>query len=139
MKQLFTLLAGVSLLTACQTVPYEGRAREVKRKPQQEGIIALDTNHRSEDRTKADEKMKSNCAPYAVNVLEEGEVVTGQTTTGNSSETNQASSQRKVGTLFGLPLTSGSPASKDTATTSTTTSLKEWQISYACEKKSAKR
>lgn len=124
-------------LTACQTVPYEGQAREVKRKPQTEGVIALTPNFRNEDRNKADEKMKSNCAPFLPVVLEEGEVVTGQATTSNASETNQASTQKKVGSLFGIPLASGSPASKDTTTTSTTTALKEWQISYSCDKKSA--
>ncbi|MGE0763135.1 MAG: hypothetical protein AB7N80_07655 [Bdellovibrionales bacterium] len=137
---LFPAIVITLALTACQTVPYEGQAREVKRKPQQEGVIALETNHRSEDRAKADEKMKSNCAPYPVNILEEGEVVTGQATTTNASETNRASSQKKVGSLFGIPVTTGQASGTDTSTSSTTTALKEWQISYTCDKKAtAKR
>ena len=127
-------------LAGCQTVPYVGQAREVKRKPQTEGIIALNPNHRDEDRAKADEKMKSNCSPYPVKILEEGEVVVGQEVKSTANETDRQSSKTKIGSLFGVPLVSGTDAGKDTSSSSTTTSLKEWQISYSCEQKaSAKR
>jgi hypothetical protein len=136
MKNLFNLLVltGVSaFFVACQTVPYQGKAREVKRKPSEGGIIALSVDHRPEDRTKADEKMKSNCPQAKVKILEEGEVAVGQTTTSNASEAYRPSSQRKVGSVFGMPLVTGQAAGTDTATSSTTTQLKEWQISYECE------
>lgn len=135
-------IATVTVLTlsGCQTVPYQGQAREVKRKPQTEGIIALNSGFRDEDRAKAEEKMKGNCAPYPVKVLEEGEVVVGQEVKSSANETDRASSKTKIGSVFGIPLTSGQAGGKDIASSSTTTSLKEWQISYSCEQKtSAKR
>ena len=130
--QLLALGAVTALFASCQTVPYQGQAREVKRKPMEGGVIALTVDHRPEDRMKAYEKMKSNCGDTTVKVLEEGEVAVGQTTTSNSSETNRSNSQKKVGSLFGIPLTTGQAAGTDTSTSSTTTQIKEWQISYEC-------
>ena len=84
------LALGILLLlfTACQTVPYQGQARDVKRKPREGGLIAVPLDPKSEDRAKADIAMKSNCGTLGVKVLEEGEVVVGQKTNTNSSETN---------------------------------------------------
>lgn len=123
-------------LTACQTMPYQPYAREVKRLPGKGGEIALKSEHRDEDRSKAQSLMTSNCGALSVNVLEEGEVVVGQTTNSNASEThNNGSSGVSMGSFMGLPISSGgTKASNDTATTATTTALKEWNIKYNCDK-----
>ena len=120
-------------LSGCQTVPYQGQARDVKKKPQEEGVIAIPSEFRDEDRAKADQKMAANCAPGAFKVMEEGEVAVGQKTESNTSESDRASSQTKVGSLFGIPLVSGQAAGKDSQSSQTTTQLKEWQISYKCD------
>jgi hypothetical protein len=128
---LFFSIAGF-VLSGCQTVPYQGEAHDVKRKPQVAGIVAVPSNPRPEDRARADEHMKSNCGELAVRVLEEGEVVIGQETQGTSNENNRDDTRHKAGSLFGLPIMSGNASGKDTSTSSTTKSLKEWQISYEC-------
>jgi hypothetical protein len=141
MKFILVLL-GLSIwfITGCQTVPYQGQARDVKRKPQTEGVVAIAVNHRDEDRQKADEKMKSNCAPYPVQVLEEGEVAVGETTTTDGKETERKSTERSMGSFLGMDLKSGEAAGKNVSSSSTTTKVKEWQIAYKCEHKaSAKR
>jgi hypothetical protein len=139
MKMLIALIAVPSVLmflAGCQTAPYQGQAREVKKKPQEEGVIALATNHRDEDRAKAQEKMNANCAPYPAQVLEEGEVVTGQATTANEKETDRASTEHTQ-KFLGMNFAGGEAAGKNKATSTTTTNLKEWQISYKCDKHKA--
>ncbi len=133
MKYLF--LTTVALFfTACQTMPYQPYARDVKRLPYQGGVIALKTEHRDEDRTKAELMMKKNCGSAAIKIKEEGEVTVGQTTSGSAKETkDEGSDGMKLGSLFGMPVILGAnDPSKNTATTSTTTAVKEWQISYEC-------
>lgn len=127
-------IAAAIYLSGCQTVPYQGQARDVKKKPQEEGVIALTLNHRDEDRAKATEKMNSNCAPYMVNILEEGEVVIGQETKSSQKETDRASTERTQ-KLFGLNFKTGEASGKNTDSSTTTTNVKEWQISYKCDKK----
>lgn len=51
--------------------------------------------------------MNSNCTPLSVNILEEGEIVTGQETKTNSNETNCDDSRKSAGTLFGIPMMTG--------------------------------
>lgn len=131
---LYLALVGMAALVGCQTLPYQGEARNVKRKPQESGIIALKENHRPEDRQKADEYMKNNCAPYPFKVVEEGEAVIGQATTSNERQNNRKASETQVGSLFGIPVISGDQGGKDTQTSSTVTQLREWQIQYSCEK-----
>lgn len=127
------LLMGTALVySGCQTVPYEGQARDVKRKPQEEGIIAIPTNYKDEDRSKAVQKMQSNCTPGVYKILEEGEVAVGQETKVSGRETERASTERSAGKLFGIPLTTGEAGGKNTESSQVTTSLKEWQISYRC-------
>lgn len=128
--------ATVLVMVGCQTMPYQPYAREVKRQPGNGGEIALKAEHRDEDRLKAQSMMNSNCGSASVKVLEEGEVVVGQTTNTNASQTHNAGRPgHQVGTLFGIPVTSGGQqASNDTATTATTTALKEWNIKYECDK-----
>lgn len=128
------LLVGVAaIMTGCQTVPYQGQARDVKRKPGVEGIISVPLDPKPEDRARADEKMRSNCGQMAVKVLEEGEVVVGQETQTSGRETDRQSSEHKVGSLFGVPVMSGDAGGKDTSTSTLTKSVKEWQIAYKCE------
>lgn len=126
-------------ITGCQTVPYEGKARDVKRRPQIDGVISLAVDHRPEDRSKAEEKMKANCGVYPVKVLEEGEVAVGQAVQVSGKETERKSTEAEVGKLFGIPLISGEAGGKDTSTSSVTTSIKEWQISYKCDTKASVR
>jgi len=127
------LLLGTALVySGCQTVPYEGQARDVKRKPQEEGVIAIPTNYKDEDRNKAVQKMQSNCTPGSYKILEEGEVVTGQETKTSGKETDRASTERSAGKLFGMNLMTGEAGGKNTESSQITTSTKEWQISYRC-------
>ncbi|MBC7466489.1 MAG: hypothetical protein H7256_10900 [Bdellovibrio sp.] len=129
---LFCIAAG---LTACQTMPYQPYARDVKKKPGQNGVIALRLDNRDEDKAKARQMMSSNCGAAAVKVLEEGEVVVGQETKGTADTTkSKAVPGAQVGSLWGIPLTSGGRDAQDsTQSSSVTTSVKEWQMSYECE------
>lgn len=133
--QSFVLAAIVLGLSACQTLPYQPYARDVKKKPGQNGVIALRLDNREEDKQKARQMMASNCGTLPVKVLEEGEVVVGQETKGTSDTTKSKAVQgSQVGTLFGLPITSGGRDAQDsTSSSSVTTSVKEWQMSYECE------
>jgi hypothetical protein len=126
------------VLTACQTRPYQPYARDVKRRPGKGGIVALNQTHRPEDRALADQMMGSNCNGKKVNVLEEGEVVTGEKTRSSASQTSdQGHKSKQVGTLFGLPITSSSQSpSTETSTESEKIQTKEWQIGYECDPKS---
>lgn len=143
MKNLNLILVSsmfVALLTSCQSMPYQPYARDVKRKPNQNGIIALKVGHRDEDRQKATSMMATNCGSAKVNVIEEGEVVIGQESTTNSNTSKNAGSQgTQVGSFLGLPVVSGGvDPSESTTGKVSTTAVKEWQISYEClTKKSA--
>jgi hypothetical protein len=139
-SRILSLAAMVLVLAGCQAMPYQPYARDVKKKPQTSGVIALKTEHRDEDRQKAEGMMQSNCGQLPVKVLEEGEVAVGQTTTGNATETkDQGSAGTQAGSLFGIPLMTGQKdPSKNTATSSTTTNVTEWQISYECTTPSKK-
>lgn len=128
---LLTLMA----LSSCQTVPYQGQARDVKKKPNEGGILALPLDPRDEDRSKADLKMQQNCGIGKYKILEEGEVIIGQKTKSDSREDQRSDSQHKVGSFLGLPVIAGDVAGKNLSGTSTTESIKEWQISYECKKR----
>lgn len=132
MKFYFVLIATLIALSSCQTM-YVPQARDVKKKPRQGGIIAMNTKYRAEDRQQAESMMQSNCGPLAVNILEEGEIVTGHETKTTSNETNRDDTRKSQGHLFGIPVISGSASGKETAQSSSTTQLKEWQISYECQ------
>ena len=119
-------------IVGCQTMPYQPYARDVKKKPQSGGTIALHAEHRDEDRAKATQMMSSTCGSNEVKVVEEGEVVVGQTTNTNANQNSNYGNKQQVGTLFGMPVTSGSDASTNVNSTATTTQLKEWQITYEC-------
>lgn len=130
----FSLFLGLS---ACQTLPYQPYARDVKKKPNQNGVIALKAEHRDEDRAKAQMMMEANCRPAPVKVLEEGEVVIGQESTTNSNTSkNAGESSVSMGSFLGIPMTSGGKdPSETTSAKVSTTQVKEWQISYECLQK----
>lgn len=128
------LVPATLFFSGCQTVPYQGQARDVKKKPMEGGVLALPLDPRDEDRMKAELKMKQNCQNMAFKVLEEGEVVIGQKTNSSGREDNRENTQRKVGSLWGIPLVSGDQGGKNTSSTTTTENIKEWQISYECTK-----
>ena len=121
-------------LTGCQTVPYQGQARNVSLKPKADGVISIPTNYRDEDRSKAEGLMAKNCSPLTPEILNEGEVAVGTTTNSNEKTSNRKPSEVQVGSLFGIPLVSGDEGGTNSATSSTTTQLKEWHISYKCQK-----
>ncbi len=133
--------AGLAVLafTGCQTVPYQGEARNVTVKPQKEGVVSIPTNPRDEDRSKAETLMARNCQPFAPTVLEEGEVAVGTKVDSTGQETKKKSTEREVGSLFGIPLVSGDAGGKSTQASSTTTELKEWRITYRCKQDSKVR
>ncbi len=131
MKLLFALVA-LMVVSGCQTVPYQGVARDVKRKPGVGGTIAVPLNPRQEDRDRATQAMISNCGNGNFKVTEEGEVVTGETTQASSRNDYRQNTQQQTGTFLGMPVLAGDPGGVDTSTTSTRTQMKEWQIAYEC-------
>ena len=130
----WALITLAAALTACQAMPYQPYARDVKKKPGQSGVIALKPGHQTEDQEKAKGMMSSNCGTTPVKVIEEGEVAVGQEVKSNADTTKrQGYAGTQVGSLFGLPITSGGANPTDsTSGTATTTAIKEWQISYEC-------
>jgi hypothetical protein len=123
--------AAVLFMTACQTMPYQPYAREVKKKPSEGGVIALKTEHRPEDRQKAEQLMTTNCGSAQVKVTEEGEVVVGQKT--NSNASSYADKKDESVNVGGLSFLTGNQKNTvDTNSSSETTQLKEWQIVYNC-------
>jgi hypothetical protein len=94
-KKIFGSVAAgaIVFLSACQTMPYQPYARNVKVEPQAGGVVALKLEHQDEDRAKAQSMMANNCAGNAVKVLEEGETVIGTET--SSKETNEAKKNGK--------------------------------------------
>ena len=137
MKKELILTGFLLTLASCATV-YTPQARDVKRKPKVNGVIALNTTHRDEDRQKADSMMKQNCGTLPINIVEEGEVAVGQQTSSSGSETNRDDSRMQVGSMFGIPLLTGENGGKNTNQSSTVTQLKEWQISYECQTQTQK-
>lgn len=118
----------LAFMAGCATAPYQPYAREVKRKPEEGGLIALKTEHRPEDRAKADYIMRSNCGSAQAKVMEEGEVVVGEKT---DSVAKEGQDQKEAFTLGGIKFFSNDKENK-TTTSSEKTQLKEWQIAYQC-------
>ncbi len=140
MKKILLSITALVAISSCQSLPYQPYARDVKKKPNQNGIVALKAEHRDEDRAKATTMMEANCRPAPVKILEEGEVVIGQESTTNSNTSKKAGeSSSEVGSFLGIPLMSGGKdPSESTSGKVSTSQLKEWQISYECiQKKSA--
>lgn len=126
----------MAMMTGCQTAPYKPYARDVKKKAQQGGVVALKPEHQDEDRKKAEEMMAKTCTPLAFKIVDEGEVVVGQETkTKGNTSYNQGSEGESMGSLFGMKVMSGKKdPSQSSESASSTVQLKEWQINYACEK-----
>lgn len=122
------------LLNACQSLPYQPYARNVKQKSNINGIIALKPEHRDEDRQKAMTMMQANCQALPVKIIEEGEVVIGQESTTNSNTSkSRGTGTQQVGSLFGIPMVAeGHDPSESTASKVLMTQVKEWQINYEC-------
>jgi len=126
------LLFCVTIISGCATMPYEPYAREVKKKPREGGVIALRTQHRSEDRARADTMMSANCGESSVSVAEEGEVVVGEktNTSANKYQENQPASGFSLG---GIAFGSGNTRpGENTNVESQTSQIKEWHIAYQC-------
>jgi hypothetical protein len=133
----FKIFLGLVILAiiGCQSLPYQPYARDVKKRPQQSGLIALNLNHRTEDSALAHKMMSTNCGPLKVKVIEEGEVVIGEKTTSNSNQRYESGeSDAYVGNFFGMPVVSSGkdPATK-TSSEASRVQIKEWQINYECE------
>ncbi len=134
----FNLIIGRLLImgiVGCQSLPYQPYARDVKKRPQQSGLIALNLNHRQEDSALAQKMMASNCGQLKVKVIEEGEVVIGEKTTSNSNQRYESGeSDATVGHFFGMPVVAaGKDPSTKTSAEASRMQIKEWQINYECE------
>lgn len=132
MKSLLGLVVVTVLLSSCATAPYQPYAREVKKRPAEGGTLALRTNYRPEDRTKADQMMAANCGTEAiVKVSEEGEVAAGQKTTTNS---DTAQKKEEAFSLGGIKFfnANSNDNSTNTQSVSQVEVVKEWQIQYNC-------
>ena len=119
------------LLQSCVTAPYQPYSREVKKAPGKSGVIALKAGYNDQDRADADKKMKRNCATKSVGVAEEGEVSVGQKTNSTAEKTH-GTKNKEAFKIGGLAFGSQKP-SEDIETSTTTTDVKEWQISYNCK------
>lgn len=130
MKKLVVLFV-VLLVSGCASVPYQPYAREVKKKPREGGVIALRSEHRPEDRARADFLMSANCGDASASIAEEGEVVVGEktNTSANKYQEPEAQSGFRIG---GIGFASGARAGENTNVESQTSQVKEWQISYQC-------
>lgn len=127
------LIGGAALLvSACQTVPYQGQARDVKRKPGVGGTIGVPLNPQQADRDRATEHMISNCGNGNYKVISEEEVVTGETTSSDARNDYRPNTQHQAGSFLGMPVYSGDQGGVDSHQTTTRTQIKEWQIGYEC-------
>ena len=134
MNKLNLILSACALIVifgGCQTVPYQGQAHDIKRKPAEEGVIGIPVNFKDEDRAKAELKMKSNCGELPYKITEEGEVAIGQETKSSGKETDRSSTEHAT-KLFGLNMVTGEAAGKNHESSQVVTSVKEWQIAYRC-------
>lgn len=122
----------VLLLVGCQTMPYQGRARDVKKRAGQGGVIAMSIDPRPEDRQVAEQKMQATCGPQPVQILEEGEVTVGTKSVQNDRSTLRDDTRRKQGKFLGMDVVSGEAGGINTSTESTTEAVKEWQITFEC-------
>ena len=130
----YLVLAIFAFVTGCATVPYQPYAREVKKKPAEGGLIALNPEYRPEDRQKADALMAANCGPNAlVKVSEEGEQVVGEKTKTSGNKYNEEGRKSEGFKLGGINFGSTSTRPEErTSTESEKVAIKEWQIAYNC-------
>ena len=123
-----TLFAAL-FTVSCAMVPY---AREVRKKPNAGGTIALKTYHNAQDRAQADLLMRSNCGTNEVKVTEEGEAVVGQVTSSNANTNYYGGRRNTANANWGTVTFGNYNPGESTNTTAETTQLKEWQIQYEC-------
>jgi hypothetical protein len=133
-KNYFLVVSGLTVLflAGCQTMPYQGKARDVKRRQGQGGVIAMSLDPRPEDRQVAEQKMQSTCGNIPYQVLEEGEVAIGTKSVQNDRATLRDDTRKKQGKFLGMDLVTGEAGGVNTTTESTTETVKEWQITYEC-------
>ncbi len=118
------------LLSGCQTIPYTGQARDVKRRPGAGGTVAVPINPQQVDRERASEHMTTNCGAGNFKVTSEEEVATGQMV--ESDAYNSAQPYRPAhagGLVLGPPVYADG---MDSHVTSRVVQTKEWLISYDC-------
>jgi hypothetical protein len=124
-------LLGSIFLSSCSMLEnffkYKPYARSVK-KTQDGGVIALKSEHRSEDKELASQMMKEACGAKSAVIKEEGEVVVGSIT--NQLMTKEAANKKTKKGLFGLKFTEGHDGAEQTS--SETIQKKEWLITYRC-------
>ncbi len=131
MCRIISLVAIVFALVSCSTAPYKPYARQVKMKPNMNGVIAMRTDYVPEDRTLAEQMMTKNCGENTVTILEEGEVEVGTKTVSSSSVRDEKEANGFSMGGFKM-LTGGSTDVKNKEGTSQVEKLKEWQINYNC-------
>lgn len=131
------LVTLVLTLASCAAVPYKPYAREAKKKPGSEGVIALKLDHVPEDRLLAENLMGKNCGANQVEILEEGEVVVGSSSTSSTNSRGEKGYNTiSFGSLKGISM---SPTDYSNSETTTKISQeKEWQINYRCKTEVAK-
>lgn len=132
---LATTLSAALFMVSCAMVPY---AREVKKKPNAGGTIALKTYHNAQDRAQADLLMRNNCGTNEVKVTEEGEAVVGQVTNSNANTNYYSGSRNTASANWGTVTFGNYNPGESTNMTAQTTQLKEWQIQYECVASNAK-
>ncbi len=130
-----TLMALIQI--SCQTLPYQPYARDVKKRADAGGVIALKTDHREEDLAKAKSMMERNCNGAGVRILEEGEVVVGEKTNSRSDQNTYQNSVYGTSPSGFVSAFAAPPTTNTQSGESTTTQIKEWQISYECVKNEA--
>ncbi len=128
-RQLCSSMVLLGLLTSCAGMnEYRPYARHVSRTSGKAGIIAVKIDHRPEDMTLAQSMMQDSCGAKAAAIIEEGEVATGSVS--DTVKEKREGNESVVGSLFGIPMTSGSPEKENSRVV--TTQQKEWHINYKC-------
>lgn len=109
-------------LSACAT------ARVVEVYPGKGGVISLSPPQSPEAREKAKALMSDGCQGKKSTIVKEGEVVVGQKSEGEEESTQE--DKRSTNLFTGK--TSSKPMGK-TRSSSTTSNLTEWRITYRCK------
>lgn len=118
------------LVGGCFSFDFPPYARVVKLMPGNGGTIALRLNYDQEDREFAMQKMKQNCGPKNVSIIEEGEVVVGQTVHSIAERPRRRGQIHGVDS-DGIPIRSRR-SRMETWTSSTVQQEKEWRLKYSC-------
>ncbi len=137
-KTIVLTLLSLSLMN-CQTMPYQGKAREVKKRAGEGGVIAMALDHRDEDRKVAEDKMRATCGNNPFRIQEEGEVAVGTKSVQNDRSTRRDDTRKDAGSFLGMNFVTGEAGGVDSKTESVTEAVKEWQITYDCTPDKSKK